>query len=66
MVKVMYLPVVAEFRGNIGEISSLLSDVHNDDTIVKWHVEYITSTGRLTGVIVTIFYKVEDGGLNYV
>lgn len=66
MVKVMYIPVVAKFRGNIGEISSLLSDLNNDDTVVRWNVEYITSTGTLTGAIITLFYEVEDGGLNYV
>lgn len=66
MVKVLYLPLIAEYRGNIGEISSLLSELHNDDAIVEWYVEYITSNGKLTGAIVTVFYEVEDGGLNYV
>lgn len=59
MVRVEYIPLGTMWSGNVNQISDRLTEIHNDNNIVRWEVEYLNFEGKMTGAIITLFSEVD-------
>ena len=59
LVRVEYIPLGTVWSGNINPISDRLTEIHNDNNIVRWEVEYLNFEGKMTGAIITNFIEVD-------
>ena len=59
LVRVEYIPLGVVWSGEVNQISNRLTEIHSDDSTVRWEVEYLNFEGKIIGAIITHFIEVD-------